>query len=411
MPSRISGSRLPLVAHCRGAFTSEAQWPWNPPGPAAAFGSAFHKASEVWYEKGEVDLCAVATEFKLDEDELVRLERMFDGWASSRVAGLTGAVPEWGATLDTDTRKVILLPKGGGREAYNALPANAVPATLDLVRVEEETRTGEVHDWKTGRTVLPKAKDNWQLKFGALLLARSFDLESVRVYLHTLDEEGELRSSEGEFDSLELDGIETQVVAWAKEAKSGNVQLRPGGHCAGLFCPMRANCPATVEAERSLAPVPDDEPVVYPLTGEITSPEQARWILHRIDAVQAAVDLATKMVREYADAVGGIPAQGGKKWGCFVDEWLEPDLSHLTEQGGALLRTFGLDGLVTPKLAGTAIKQSMRERGLKGKSLDGEYGAVMAALEGAGLTKKKQRVVYTERKGEPKRLEDKGGEE
>jgi hypothetical protein len=400
MPNRISGSRLPLVALCRAAFTPAAVWPHTPAGRPAAFGSAVHKAVEVWYARGEVNLDAIATEFDLDADEAVRLERVFDGWASSRYATLSGATPEWGAAYDVATRKVIVLPQGAGRAAYETLPPLAVPATLDLVRADPTTRTGEVHDWKTGRTKLPPAQENWQLKFGAMLLARAFGLDTVRVYLHTLDEEGEIRTSEGALDELDFDTVESQVAAWVMEA-DGNPEVRPGEHCVGLYCPMRATCSATQDAEQALAPVAADEPVVYPLTGEITSHDHARWILHRIDAVQAAVDLATECVRKYADAAGGIPIQGEQHWGAFVDEWLETDLSRLSEQGEAVLRMFEVDKLVESKLATTKIKLALKERGLRGAALEKEFGAIMATLEGAGLTKSRQRTVYTARKGKP----------
>lgn len=400
MPSRISGSKLPLVSLCRGAFAPDVVWPPSPPGRPAVYGSAFHAAVELWYASGEVDLDGVAKKYALDNEESARLERAFDGWSTSRVASLTDATPEWGAGYDTATGTVVLLPKGEGRAAYDGLPDTVICGTLDLVRVDTETKTGEVHDWKTGRTKLPKAKENWQLLFGALLLARAYDLDTVRVYLHTVDEEGDLRTSEGEVDALELDGVEANIVAWAREA-ARSPELRPGDHCTGLYCPIRATCPATESAERELAPVASDEPVVYPLTGEITSGDQAMWVLNRVKAVEAACELATKLVREYADRTGGIPADGSKLWGRHVDTWTEPDLSTLDEGKLATLERLELRGAVEHKLSSTRIKATLKERGLKGKSLDGAYEQVLADLTDAGLTQTKTRVVYTARKGQP----------
>lgn len=411
MPSRISGSKLPLVAHCRAAFGPGAVWPKQDVGRPATFGTAFHSAVEHWYRDGSVDLDAIAIEQGLTVDEGAHLEQVFDGWSTSRFAVLSDAIPEWPAALDVRTGQVHELPRGKGREAYDGLPSTAVCATLDLVRVDTASGVGEVHDWKTGRTKLPEAKDNWQLKFGALLLSRVHNLSSVRVYLHTVDEDGNLRTSEGEFDSIELDGIESQVGWWVAEADTGYATTKPGEHCTAMYCPIRAVCPSTVEAERELAPVDEDSPVIYPLGGEVTSPEHALWILHRIDAVQAAVDLATKMVREYADAAGGIPVDGGKRWGCFTDEWVEPDLSKATEGGMALVRMLGLDAVVEPKLSSGKIEDTLRSRGLKGKALKAEQASVLAALEGAGLTKKKSRNVYTARKGSPMGQQKEGADE
>ena len=400
MPSRISGSKLPLVYHCRGAFAPDAVWPPSPPGRPAVYGTAFHACCEPWYASGEVDLEGIAKKHGLDAEEAVRLERAFDGWSTSRVASLTDATPEWGAGYDTATGTVVLLPRGEGRAAYDGLPETVICATLDLVRVDGDTKTGEVHDWKTGRTKLPKAKENWQLLFGALLLARAYDLDAVRVYLHTVDEEGELRTSEGEVDALELDGVESNIVRWAREA-AGEPELRPGEHCTGLYCPMRATCPATESAERELAPVASDEPVVYPLTGAIESAEQAMWVLHRVKAVQTALDMAETMVRAYADQTGGIPTDGGKLWGRHVDTWTEPDLSTLDEAKLATLDRLELRQAVEHKLSSTRVKASLKERGLKGKGLDAAYEQVLADLTDAGMTQEKTRAVYAARKGTP----------
>lgn len=400
MPSRISGSKLPLVSLCRGAFAPNVVWPPSPPGRPAVYGTAFHACCELWYASGEVDLEGIAARYGLDAEESARLERAFDGWSTSRVASLTDATPEWGAGYDTATGTVVLLPRGEGRAAYDGLPETVICGTLDLVRVDGDCKTGEVHDWKTGRSKLPKAKDNYQLLFGALLLARAYDLDTVRVYLHTVDEEGELRTSEGEVDALELDGVEANIVRWAREAAEGPT-LRPGEHCTGLYCPIRATCPKTNEATDELAPVPLTESVVYPLTGAIESAEQAMWILHRVKAVQAAVDLAEKAVRTYADQTGGISADGGKLWGRHVDTWTEPDLSTLDEGKLATLERLELRGAVEHKLSGTKVKASLKERGLKGKALDAAYEQVLVDLTDAGMTQEKSRAVYTARKGQP----------
>jgi len=399
MPSRISGSKLPLVSLCRGAFAPTVVWPPSPPGRPAIYGTAFHAAVELWYASGEVDLEGIAAKHGLDVEEAARLERAFDGWSTSRVASLTDATPEWGAGYDTATGTVVLLPRGEGRAAYDGLPSTVICATLDLVRVDEQSKTGEVHDWKTGRSKLPKAKENWQLLFGAMLLARAYDLDSVRVYLHTVDEDGELRASEGEVDVIELDGIEAAVTRWQREADEAPT-LNPGEHCTGLYCPIRATCSKTNEATDELAPVPLTEGVVYPLTGAIESPEQAMWILHRIKAVQSAVDLAEKAVRAYVDERQGIEVDG-KWWGRHLDTWTEPDLSTLDEAKLATLDRLELRGAVEHKLGTTKLKAALKERGLKGKALEVAYEMALEELGEAGMTKTRTRAVYTARKQRP----------
>ena len=403
MPNRISGSKLPLVSHCRAAFAPDVIWPPSPPGRPAVYGTAFHHAVESWYASGEVDLDAIAREHGLDVEEAAKLERAFDGWSTSRVASLSDATPEWGAGYDTATGTVVLLPRGEGRAAYDGLPDTVICATLDLVRVDEQTKSGEVHDWKTGRSKLPQAKQNWQLLFGALLLARAYDLDTVRVYLHTVDEDGDLRTSEGEVDALELDGVESNIVRWAREA-AGEPEMRPGEHCTGLYCPIRATCPKTSEAIDELAPVPLTEAVVYPLTGAIESAEQAMWILHRVKAVQAAVDLAEKAVRAYADERQGIEADG-KFWGRHVDTWIEPDLSTLDDLKMAVLDTLDLRSAVEHKLGTTTLKAALKARGLKGKALDGAFEAALYEMEAAGMTKTRTRSVYAARKTRPEPTE------
>ena len=399
MPSRISGSKLPLVSLCRGAFSPEVVWPPSPAGRPAIYGTAFHACCELWYASGEVDLDGIAAKHKLEPEEAARLERAFDGWSTSRVASLSDATPEWGAGYDTATGTVVLLPRGEGRAAYDGLPETVICATLDLVRVDAESKTGEVHDWKTGRSKLPQAKDNYQLLFGALLLARAYDLDTVRVYLHTVDEEGELRTSEGEVDAIELDGVEANITRWQREATEG-AALNPGEHCTGLYCPVRATCSKTTEATDEIAPVPLTESVVYPLTGAIESAEQAMWILHRVKAVEAACELATKAVRAYADERQGIEVDG-KWWGRHCDTWTEPDLSTLDEAKLATIDRLDFERAVEHKLSSTKLKAELKARGHKGKGLDAAYEFALEELTEAGLTKTKTRSVYAARKNRP----------
>jgi hypothetical protein len=390
---------LPLVSLCRGAFAPDVVWPPSPPGRPAIYGTAFHTCAELWYASGEVNIEGVAARHGLGAEEAARLERAFDGWSTSRVASLSDATPEWGAGYDTATGTVVLLPRGEGRAAYDGLPSTVICGTLDLVRVDADSKTGEVHDWKTGRSKLPKAKDNYQLLFGALLLARAYDLDSVRVYLHTVDEDGELRTSEGEVDAIELDGIEAAVTRWQREATEGPT-LNPGEHCMGLYCPIRATCSKTTESIDELAPVPLTEGIVYPLTGAIESAEQAMWILHRIKAVQSAVDLAEKAVRAYADERQGLEADG-KWWGRHLDTWTEPDLSTLDEAKLATLGRLGLHEAVEHKLGTTKLKAALKERGLKGKQLEAAYEFALEELTEANMTKTRTRAVYTARKHRP----------
>jgi hypothetical protein len=125
------------------------------------------------------------------------------------------------------------------------------------------------------------------------------------------------------------------------------------------------------------------------------------WILHRVKAVEAACELATKAVRAYADQAGGIPADGGKLWGRHVDTWTEPDLSTLDEGKLATVERLGLHTVVEHKLSSGKVKAALKERGLKGKALEGAYEQVVADLTEAGLTAEKSRAVYTARKGTP----------
>jgi hypothetical protein len=232
-----------------------------------------------------------------------------------------------------------------------------------------------------------------------MLLARAYDLDSVRVYLHTVDEDGELRTSEGEVDAIEMDGIEANVTRWQRETTEGP-RLNPGEHCVGLYCPIRATCSKTTEVTDELAPVPLTEGVVYPLTGAIESPEQAMWILHRIKAVQSAVDLAEKAVRAYVDERQGIEVDG-KWYGRHLDTWTEPDLSTLDEAKLATLERLDLRGAVEHKLGTTKLKAELKARGLKGKVLEAAYEMALEELSAAGMTKTRARAVYTARKHRP----------
>jgi hypothetical protein len=124
------------------------------------------------------------------------------------------------------------------------------------------------------------------------------------------------------------------------------------------------------------------------------------WILHRIKAVQAAVDLAEKAVRAYADERQGIEVDG-KWYGRHLDTWTEPDLSTLDEAKLATLGRLGLHEAVEHKLGTTKLKAALKERGLKGKALEAAYEVTLEELGAAGMTKQKMRAVYTARKQRP----------
>lgn len=170
--------------------------------------------------------------------------------------------------VETDTARE--LGRGAGR-VYETVTDSEIPCCLDVVGVREEEvqvspgvylqrkrRIGLVVDWKTGWLTRKKRVENdWQLKFGALAVARLYDLDVVEVQLINLSE-GKPYVQRRVYTIVDLAQIAVEVGEFYDRA----VEVR-SLHAAGKLpakyelgewceqCPARDLCPARLSLVRA----------------------------------------------------------------------------------------------------------------------------------------------------------------
>lgn len=217
----------------------------------AARGVALHLFVERVQESGRE--AALAT---MDAEWLADCEAMDTAW----LEGLEHLVSELAMAYDVVAETTRIIDKGVGRN-YGPLSPTEVVLTLDLCGAQGTEVL--VVDLKTGRGHVTPAKDNWQLKVGALALARHRGLDAARVAL-LLAPEGSAPS----WDIATLDAFDladaaqqlrdlyaavTKADAAVAEGRAPNVTV--GEHC--IYCPARLACPGQGALLRRMATEPE----------------------------------------------------------------------------------------------------------------------------------------------------------
>jgi len=137
-------------------------------------------------------------------------DRFRDGIAAIDVEDLRdvlGLTPELALAYHPETDTARVLGSGLGR-AYEAagVTEDEIPLTVDVAGLDNPERPaiGFVGDYKSGWSRLTPAERNWQMRGGALALARAFDLDLVRVQLIQLREDRPARRDRAEFTAADL---------------------------------------------------------------------------------------------------------------------------------------------------------------------------------------------------------------
>lgn len=146
--------------------------------------------------------------------------------------------------------------------------------------------TGVLVDYKTGWSTV-SARDSWQLKIGAVMLADTEGLDEVHTaHLHLRDGEPP-RWEHAEQDALALSSVRQKLKAyarWREKTTEPVGRVVEGTHCK--YCPAFRSCPAKTGLARSMLPA---------LEGEAAAPitlERARdviLLLERVDAISKKV--------------------------------------------------------------------------------------------------------------------------
>lgn len=175
-------------------------------------------------------------------------------------------------TPGTDTARV--LGQAIDRKYDGAgVTADEVPLTMDNIGVNLKLRRGKVTDYKSGWAALPPVRDNWQMRGGAIALARTWDLDEVRCELIYLRDGQPVRRDYHVFDASELAAIAVQLAerktlaaadrdAWQKRGELPDATR--GSWC--MYCPSVHVCPAMTGM---IARVMD--PAEFPSPNQISS--------------------------------------------------------------------------------------------------------------------------------------------
>jgi hypothetical protein len=318
-PRCPSASRIPLAEHCVYPWTSGASWPEKGPRtPAQRYGDAFHAlaeaiAREIEPGEGVIDLegkaAAVAEKHGLTPTEertlLSDAGHIFDTIAADRVRGPRHA--EVAAAFDpyTGTRRMLA--------AVDRSERGEMYARADLVFWREDGAL-VVRDWKTGERAKGTApRDTPQLRALAVAFCRpTSDAPElcVRIEVAHVDEEG-IEVVGDDLTADDLRETEAKLLDLADRLARPPAPV-PGPWCERLYCPMRATCPATIEA---LATV-DAELTTFPLRGPLISTEHAVFLRHRLPVLKEWIaDRERAIEAEAKRAPLPVPGKDGVFWG------------------------------------------------------------------------------------------------
>lgn len=394
---KFSGSKGPLLADCTWFAGPDVEWVEVPAGPEAIFGTAVHRVAELAieaflrrYERDEetpaLSVADIADEYELDDDQAERLQKisgpLIDFIEANAQPGWCVEVPfRWDPFADTARQ----LPKTSHRD-YSDRIENEIPMTLDLFAVGLGGK-GMVLDFKSGWAWVEPPERNRQLLSQACAVATAHDLEEVLLVVLRLENE-RVVAVEALVDALAME----EHRAWmaARLIGSGHAEAKPGNHCTRRYCPAKPSCPATMAAVgEALAVLDVPEAKIAEAKGYkfgvVTSPEHAAWMVRALDIVSLGVSVATKSLRAYADASGGIPLDGEMTWKRVEGKVVKADLNH--PQATAILAEHGALGAIerTESLSWTDVES------LLGKA---EMKAVREALEAAGAVTIGKRAEY-----------------
>lgn len=160
-----------------------------------------------------------------------------------------------------DTARVLGV--GLEREYIAAgLTEDEIPVTMDVVGLNshENPTIGRVVDYKFGWSKLTPAERNWQMKGGALCLARVYDLDEVSVQLIHMREDLPARRDRATFTAADIAIAAAQArTRWDEvlRARDRYEQTRidpdvtKGSWCR--FCPSYHNCSAQMALVKAAA--------------------------------------------------------------------------------------------------------------------------------------------------------------
>jgi hypothetical protein len=224
-------------------------------------------------------------------------------------------LPEVALAYDVVTGKVRHIGNDIGRN-YGPLAETEIPMTLDLVG-----RGGVpmVIDYKTGRGWVTKAKDNWQLRAGAVGVSKWLGVSEVRVGLFFVREGSSPGWDSALFDAFDLASFEDDLRGLRPKLMEKPPNVTTGAHCR--YCPAFASCPAQAALVKRMANEP--ETLAAEVLAKLT-PETAGEAWKRLRLMEATLREVKNAITAFAHATP-IPIGEGRVLGEWTSETEEVD--------------------------------------------------------------------------------------
>lgn len=280
--NEVTASKTGLLEHCQYWARPEAQWA-DKPGAGADRGTRGHAAIAVYVETGVVP--------ELDED-IAQPFASARAWVDS--FGREQLRAEVAFAWDPATDTASILGQNIGRD-YSA-GGGRLCGSADLVAVNRGLKVGYIGDWSFG----DGTKKGPQLRTLAVMLARAEGLASVTVEALEVSAEGVRQVCREDLDAFQLAAIAGERAE--QRAAIATAEPVPGPHCADLYCPARATCPAGRAIVEQVIPAGDL--VKHRWEIQIQSPEHAVWLYDRAKLVEAAAKAVKDAVKAYVPDEG-----------------------------------------------------------------------------------------------------------
>jgi hypothetical protein len=259
-----------------------------------------------------------------------------------------------------------------------------IPGTLDVIGLTEDAVV--VLDYKSGFADLGPAKENWQLRIGALAAARAYGRSRAHVGIIRITEDGEPRYQRADLTELDLDATEEairQVVDRVERAEAEfELGRQPttveGAHCK--YCPAFNFCPAKRSLAREI--VGAGKPVLP----ELLDDDTAAIAIQRLEALEGVVKRAWEVLEERA-RIRPIPLGKSAFFGPLATSReklnAEKVVEVLDERFGAEI-ALALE--VKQSTTKEALKAALRKHVAKtpGAKITKVFDATMEALREAG---------------------------
>lgn len=367
---KITGSTLPVLRKCQWwAREDVVAPPALPPSDAMLIGTEVHAAIEGVLTKRDVKLST--------DDGMDLFREWMQWWTTWQFADYPWkAEVAYAYDVQRDAARFIGESIGRGYE----VSATEIPGTIDALLIEDNHAI--VIDWKTGSSFgngPADAKENQQLRFYALMVARAHNLNTVHTHIVRITDQG-VRQTSATLDAFELDAVAHEVKRLVDAVPTALPQQ--GSHCHR--CRAVAVCPTTNAATTAIAPP-------APIKLEIND-DNAGSLLMKLRQVQAACEQLEGALKLYAANKNeeGIRLPSGKRWvRVGVDRESINLNGDANAMGIAIISMAGAEKALEPKISVSkaGIERELKAAGLKGKELREKLDNVMSELRAAGATR------------------------